>query len=188
MGTISLGYFTSIPFPFATLGLLTSMVHDFFVPFKCKEGCGVRPLGLTQLHCISEEKYVHLQELRGTDNKRCSFTFFLVIRTIRSFQVLSQLTIMCYLELRGLVLKILWQQWELFFSVPLLTFSQISGVSFYRLRLAQPHKFLSEKKVNTVSTTLYSTVVSTTRAICFMVTQRNRGALSYTELMSAPEL
>lgn len=105
MGTISLWYFTSIPFPFATLVLLTSLVHDFFVPFKCKEGCGVGPLRLTPLHCISEEKYVHLQELRGTEN--VFLQLFISNQTIIPFQLLSQLTIMCSLELRGLLLKIL---------------------------------------------------------------------------------
>ena len=105
MGTVSLWYLTSVPFPFATLGLLTSMVHDFLFLSNAKAAVGWDPLRLTQLHCISEERYVHLLQLKGTDNKMSPFIYLLVIRTIVPFQLLSQLLIMCSLEPRGLLLK-----------------------------------------------------------------------------------
>lgn len=65
MGTISLWYLTSVPFPFATLGLLTSMVHDFLFLSNAKVAVGWDPLRLTQPHCISEEKVCSPLRIEG---------------------------------------------------------------------------------------------------------------------------
>lgn len=65
MGTTSLWYLTSNPFPFATLGLLTSNVHDFLFLSNAKAAVGWDPLTLTRPHCISEEKYVQALRIEG---------------------------------------------------------------------------------------------------------------------------
>lgn len=144
MGTISLWYLTSIPFPFATLGLLTSLVHDFFVPFKCKEGCGVGPLRLTPLHCISEETYVHLWELRGTGN--VFLQLFISNQNNHPFPAPPPAhNNVLFRANRTSFEKSFLATREDCFSQSFSLLSPKSSVSFHQFRLALSHKFLWEK-------------------------------------------
>ena len=152
MGTVSLWYLTSIPFPFATLGLLTSMVHDFLFLSNAKAAVEWDPLRLTQLHCISEEKYVHLLELKGTDNKMSPFIYLLVIKNncplLAPFPAPNNVL---FRAKRASFEDIPTDGRRLFFSLLFLTFPQIQSVSFHQFRLVLPLKFLSEKQADTLS-------------------------------------